>query len=528
MAVIVQRMVAAEAAGVIFTADVTRGRSDRLLIEASAGLGEGVASGRVRPDRFVLAKRRSRILERSVASAGAPASMTPPVAGSAAWRWGSSGRSGRAAAGHEWAVAGRAAHILQARPMTGAMGAATPAPAARQVWTNANTRRDRTDVPTPIAWSVLKPGVMTLLVRVMLGSFGLSLGDLPVLSVIGGRAYFNVNTFVGCLRRLPSFRSRDMTEVFGGHQPGHEEAQQILLSPEAIPRPDFSWIEFLLRLPGFIAAFLSLTADRASAAIKAVRAEHEELRRIDLARLSDAELVRLARRLAARLFDRHELLVTVGVSGVYSMAFLNACEAWLGAEGREGAMRLLRGIGGSAGMRKRATRSGASRRSRASTRGRAEHRRGEAVGCGAARLRASEGRGGIPRRVGSVHGGARPPCARRGRALQRAVVGEPRLHPGHGAELPEGPRRHRPGPRARRLAAERAELAKQLRGRLRNPLKRLAFDIALKRSQYGLRLRENLKSEVVRRLALCRRALLELGGRLAGRGVLRERDDIFS
>ena len=56
MAVVVQRMVAADVAGVLFTIDPTRGRKDRMVVEAVFGLGEAVVSGEVTPDHYVLAR----------------------------------------------------------------------------------------------------------------------------------------------------------------------------------------------------------------------------------------------------------------------------------------------------------------------------------------------------------------------------------------------------------------------------------------------------------------------------------------
>ncbi len=56
MAVVVQRMVDADVAGVLFTIDPTRGRRDRMLVEAVFGLGEAVVSGEVTPDHYVLAR----------------------------------------------------------------------------------------------------------------------------------------------------------------------------------------------------------------------------------------------------------------------------------------------------------------------------------------------------------------------------------------------------------------------------------------------------------------------------------------
>lgn len=54
MCVVVQRMVDARSAGVLFTADPVSGRHDRLIIDAVRGLGEALVSGEVTPDHYEL------------------------------------------------------------------------------------------------------------------------------------------------------------------------------------------------------------------------------------------------------------------------------------------------------------------------------------------------------------------------------------------------------------------------------------------------------------------------------------------
>jgi len=54
MAVVVQEMVVAEKSGVMFTADPIEKRLDRMVIEAVFGLGEGIVSGLLTPDHYVL------------------------------------------------------------------------------------------------------------------------------------------------------------------------------------------------------------------------------------------------------------------------------------------------------------------------------------------------------------------------------------------------------------------------------------------------------------------------------------------
>ncbi len=56
LAVVVQVMIAAEAAGVMFTANPVNGNCDEILISAGYGLGETVVSGLITPDTFILNK----------------------------------------------------------------------------------------------------------------------------------------------------------------------------------------------------------------------------------------------------------------------------------------------------------------------------------------------------------------------------------------------------------------------------------------------------------------------------------------
>lgn len=54
VAVVVQEMVDAELAGVLFTANPLNGRTDEIVINSTFGLGEAIASGIVTPDEYIL------------------------------------------------------------------------------------------------------------------------------------------------------------------------------------------------------------------------------------------------------------------------------------------------------------------------------------------------------------------------------------------------------------------------------------------------------------------------------------------
>ncbi|OLT00443.1 hypothetical protein BJF90_35210 [Pseudonocardia sp. CNS-004] len=125
VAVVVQRMVPAEVAGVLFTADPVTGRRDHVVVEAAAGLGEAVVSGQVTPDRWVLDARTREVLTRpNRDSAGLTRDQLDRVVGlglRAAEEFGSPQDV-------EWAVAEGRCWLLQSRPITSLF----PLPPARE------------------------------------------------------------------------------------------------------------------------------------------------------------------------------------------------------------------------------------------------------------------------------------------------------------------------------------------------------------------------------------------------------------
>jgi pyruvate,water dikinase len=136
IAVVVQTMVHADAAGVLFTADPVTGARDRMVIDASAGLGESVVSGLVTPDHYVIDRngamlywspgnRETIILSDArggTSETRGEASSEPLLQPDVLRRLAA---LGRAVADHfggqqdiEWAQAGGQVQLVQARPMT--------------------------------------------------------------------------------------------------------------------------------------------------------------------------------------------------------------------------------------------------------------------------------------------------------------------------------------------------------------------------------------------------------------------------
>ena len=115
MAVVVQRMVPAEVAGVAFTANPVTGARTEIVIDAGLGLGEAVVSGTVTADHLVVDRRHDRRSE---------------LSGAALARLGARGVTELVATAQriekhfgppqdiEWAYADQTLWIVQARPMT--------------------------------------------------------------------------------------------------------------------------------------------------------------------------------------------------------------------------------------------------------------------------------------------------------------------------------------------------------------------------------------------------------------------------
>lgn len=67
LAVVVQTLVPAEAAGILFTANPLNGRRNEVLINAAWGLGEAIVGGLVTPDTYTVDKSTGQVVARAIA-----------------------------------------------------------------------------------------------------------------------------------------------------------------------------------------------------------------------------------------------------------------------------------------------------------------------------------------------------------------------------------------------------------------------------------------------------------------------------
>jgi phosphohistidine swiveling domain-containing protein len=112
MAVLIQRLVPADAAGVAFTANPVSGARDETLVSAVRGLGDRLVSGEVTPDEWIVrGDRAQRRGERAEAIDAQTARSIAQLARQLEALFG-------APQDVEWALAGEALFVLQARPIT--------------------------------------------------------------------------------------------------------------------------------------------------------------------------------------------------------------------------------------------------------------------------------------------------------------------------------------------------------------------------------------------------------------------------
>jgi pyruvate,water dikinase len=518
MAVIVQRLVDADAAGVAFTADPVSGRRDRVVIEAVAGLGDKLVSGEATPDRFVLARPRFGITAR-------PASPRPAIDDRAARTVARLATRAERLFGSpqdvEWAIAGGRTWLLQARPITTLKERAW---ADRQVWSNSNAAEVLPGVLTPMVWSTVGDYVGELLGGVV-ARIGISFGEHPLFAPVAGRLYMNLNTFTGMVRRMPFAGRMSQAQMFGGQGLSPEDRARLELGPDDLPDINLSPLKTLLKVPGFLGWILRHGPGRGRRWITAARTAYEAKPRTDPSRLAEVELVARTTATLRQFGVGGEGLGYALAGMMYTSVLYDLCRRWFGDQTGTSASRLLAGTGelqsAEAGVdlwRLARSASGDARRILLAPGAWPEVRE---------RLAATEaGRGFLDRwdlflhRHGHHARGEMDMYNPRWREqpdyiLQ--VVGN-FLRTGEAANPEADQRRH---------AAEYERLRAELLARLRNPLKRLLFGHVVRQARLSAAIRENVKDAAIRIIADTRELLVEVGRRLAARGVIAQPDDIF-
>jgi phosphohistidine swiveling domain-containing protein len=527
MAIIVQRQIAPDAAGVAFTVDPVTGSRSRIVIESCRGLGEALVSGKVQPDRFVLRKTNLALIRQSTPNGETRSpSLDLPAARILARHVRRVETKLGCPQDMEWAVRDGAIWFLQARPIT-AIPASKPWE-DRQIWTNLNTGEVAPDVMTPVTWSMIQ-----LLFKPVFRSVGRLVGvDTDrgcVAGLVAGKVYFNINDIVAAGRPFglgPGNTEARFEAVFGGEQTKLYHLGEIDISDEDLPDLGFRWPKYILSWPRIAYDLLTHSPRRGDKARARIRARNDELRALDLEAMDTADLAKALRTSLWRNIGDVDLLYLV-TSAPAMLVFERACKNWLGEQDLALGYRLLAAQGGMADTEAGLDLWRLAELAHADLETEATLLSGDPWNAVHARLVGTEpGRQflGAWDRFMTEHG--------------HHCRGEIEFSNARWSERPDyvlGLVRNylrsvgsvNPLENRRRLATERDELAEQCRRRLKNPIKRIFFTWSLRQVRKLAVDRENWKSEIIRQLAALRRVLLILGARFHKSGVLSSEDDIF-
>ncbi|MGW4110423.1 PEP/pyruvate-binding domain-containing protein [Actinosynnema sp. NPDC004786] len=243
IAVVVQEMVPAEAAGVLFTANPVTGARTETVVNAAPGSGEALVGGSVTPDEYVVTAdggiRRSgdllpdaRVRELAALGTRIQDLFGVPV-------------------DVEWAVAGDRVAVLQARPITALAEVWNDTLRGDYLWTCANLREAVPSVMTPATWSLARALAQP------------PIAGHPTSGNIGGRFYLNLSAAlaVGRALGLGRFLLRTAEQHFG-RIPAGVEAPPLPLSRPAVLRAAVGAVvpflrqgrEYRARIDGLLAA----------------------------------------------------------------------------------------------------------------------------------------------------------------------------------------------------------------------------------------------------------------------------------
>lgn len=314
LGLVIQALVPADVAGVLFTANPLTSNPAEMVINASYGLGDLVADGRVSPDTYYIDKSSGFLRDRVVGEKrwrGVPVAEggveALPVAPALASRQALDEHAiarltdlGRRVERHfgdardvEWALLGDALYVLQARPIV--QRAAAPVRRRRSknernlaaepgvVWSNVNVGEALPGVATPLTWSVFS-GFSDLGFRRAFAALGCTVPKRA--NLIGnfrGRIYLNLSELTQIASQVPGLRPQNVMPLGGG-----SEVERLERGARE-KRP----LGFLSRLPLTAARFarenLGLRG-RIERFEPAFRAESERVRSLDLRILSSRAL----------------------------------------------------------------------------------------------------------------------------------------------------------------------------------------------------------------------------------------------
>lgn len=525
MAVIVQEMVEADVAGVMFTADPLRGKTDRIVIEACQGLGDALVSGKVTPDEVIFSKQNTKPIWMM------PSDMNKPLCLSIRLgrRLAKAGKKIERLHGTpqdiEWAIAKNKIYYLQTRPVT-----TQPIEQSwedRQVWTNLNTGEVAPDVVTPLDFSIIA-GSMTPLFNNLAWILSIKPGTHPLFGRVAGRLYFNVNLGISFYTKLPSFlmKPHEAHALFGGADQRQYDLRKIRFGPDDLPDLRASLWKIVLRMPFSLLLLYTRRYSKAKSLLEDLKQKTQRYGDISVESLSALQLHQQVIEILEKVISKLDLLYLIpGLVPAGIVVLL--CKKWMYDRHQVIANTLLKAAGdmddAQAGMALVEL---------------AQTTLQDEQICEVVRKDKTWEQ--VKQQLAELNAGEKFLEAwdgfmdRHGHHCRSEILlSNPRWSekPDYVLQLLKGclyeSDQGTPGKRYEKNIRVQEQVVDQTLQQLKNPVKRWFLRRQVKRAQRGLAFRENVKSEVVRLLTIIRKMILTMEQQLLDSGILKQANDIF-
>ena len=345
-AVIVQRMIAARASGVLFTIDPVRRNPGTILINSIVGTGEALVSGGESGDSFEV-RKGSLAVERRLA--GERPSLSDEEARQAARVGLAIEAAFRGPQDIEFCFDAEGGfHVLQTRPVTG-----LAAPTETTIWDNANIIESYSGVTSTMTFSFIRRAY-AIVYRGFLEVMGVAPKTVErnravtenMLGHIRGRVYYNLKNWYRLVRLFPGYRYNQafMEAMMGVKEP-------LDLGDERPPAGFF--LRSFVELPSLVRLLLGMAWKfiRIRAIVRRFeqnfRQHYATWSALDYRAKEPTELLRLYEEMEATLLRNWKAPI---VNDFFVMIFYGVlrtlCRAWCGDRAESLQNDLLSGQGG--------------------------------------------------------------------------------------------------------------------------------------------------------------------------------------
>lgn len=229
-AVIVQRMVAADSAGVAFSADPVTGRRGVAVVSAVPGLGEALVSGETDADTFHI-NRDGALLSATIVKPAQPALKNEQAVAVAALARRAETHFG-APQDIEWAIEAGVLFLLQSRPIT-TLASRTDPDGALRVWDNSNIAESYGGITTPLTFTFARRAYEEVyrqfcrIMRVPAARIAEHVDTFRcMIGLLRGRVFYNLGSWYRVLSLLPGYTVNRafMEQMMGVKEPLPEGA----------------------------------------------------------------------------------------------------------------------------------------------------------------------------------------------------------------------------------------------------------------------------------------------------------------